>query len=124
MSNVKFFELSKTSKLRQIEVRINHELASIIPARPVVALFQTTEGQVGYSVAGVPVEGGRAILGQVHRTIRKVLDLRRGRPLLEPKHQVKFWIPEAKYRLLAKKARRQSVSPSRLASEFVVSRLP
>ncbi len=124
MSKVKFFELSKTSKLREIEVQINHELASTIPSRPVVTLFQTTEGRVGYSVSGIPLEGGRAVLDQVHRTIRKSLKLRRGRPLSEPKHQVKFWIPETKYRLLTKRARRQSVSPSYLAGEFVVSRLP
>lgn len=123
MSKVNFFELSKSDKLRQIEAGINQELASKIVTRPVVALFETTQGQIGYSVAGVPVEGGRAILEQVHRTIRRALKLRRGRPLAEPKHQVKFWMPETSYQLLARKARRQSVSPSHLAGEFVVSKL-
>lgn len=123
MSRVRFFEFTKSRGLRQLEVRINQELASKIATRPVVALFETAEGQIGYSVAGVPVEGGRAILGQVHRTIRRVLKLRRGRPLAEPKHQVKFWMPETSYQLLARKARNQSVSPSHLAGEFVVSKL-
>lgn len=124
MSKVIFFELSKTSKLRQTEIRINHELAASIPSRPLVTLFQNAEGRVGYSVSGIPAEGGRAILDRVHRTIRKALKLRRGRPLSEPKRQVKVWISATKYRLLAKKAGRQSISPSRLAGDFVSSRLP
>lgn len=123
MSRVKFFELSKNKKLRQVEARINQELAARIATRPVVALFETAEGQIGYSVSGIPLEGGRGILEQVHRTIRNVLRLRRGRPLAEPKHQVKFWMPETSYQVLARKALSQSVSPSHLAGEFVVSKL-
>lgn len=123
MSKVNFLELSKSGKLRHVEARINHDLAAKIATRPVVSLFESSDGRVGYSVAGVPVDGGRAILEQVHREIRKALKYRRGRPLAEPKHQVKFWMPETSYQLLARKARRQSVSPSHLAGEFVVSRL-
>ncbi|MBI3552845.1 MAG: hypothetical protein HY077_10030 [Elusimicrobia bacterium] len=124
MSKVKFFELSKTTRLRRIEGQINRELAATIPSRPSVTLFETAEGEVGYSVSGVPLEGGRAIMGKVHRTIRKTLKLRRGRPVSEPKHQVKFWIPETKYRALTARARRESVSPSRLAGTLVADGLP
>lgn len=123
MSRVRFFELSKGKRLRHVEAKINQELAAKIATRPVVALFETAEGQTGYSVSGVPVDGGRVILEQVHRTIRKVLKLRRGRPLAEPKHQVKFWMPETSYQVLARKARSRAVSPSHLAGEFVISKL-
>ena len=123
MSKVNFFELSASNRLRHVEAGINRDLAAKIATRPVVKLFETSDGRIGYSVSGVPLDGGRAILDQVHRQIRKALKLRRGRPLAEPKHQVKFWMPETSYQLLAQKARRQAVSPSHLAGEFVVSKL-
>ncbi len=117
MAKVKFYELSSSKELQRFQSMVNRELKSKgIDAS--VRLFADQAGKIGYSVSRVPVDGGKKHLDAVHRIVRQILGLKRGRPAKEPTRQVKCRIPESVYERLEAEAKQRHIRTSKLIGEL------
>lgn len=116
---VRIHELEPAEDLKLLETNINSALAG--KAR--VKLFRDRMGKLGYSLHGIDLASGKQTLLDLHALITRALGWKKGRPRGEPSRQIKLRIPESAYRALARRAATRSISPSRLAGEFVLKQL-
>ena len=120
MSRVKFMELETNSKLRALEKKVAGALGKGGYPGLSVRLFQDQAGKMGYSVQVVASAGGKKALDLIHRLVCELAGYKRGRPPLEPTHQVKCRIPESTYRRLLEESKRRKTTPSTLLKEWLV----
>jgi hypothetical protein len=123
MSKAKFYELKRTKDLEELESEVNKELKAEGKGKLAVRLFQTEQGEVGYSIRVIPTGSGRKDLDIVHRVACRVLGYKRGRPRGVPTRQVKVRVPEETYQKLVRQAKRRHVAPSRLAGELLIEKV-
>lgn len=72
MTKVVFYELECPKDLKRVERKINAAVARILTPAPIVRLFQS-QGEVVYSIQGLPVVGGTRTLDTVETLIRQEL---------------------------------------------------
>lgn len=123
MSKANFYEFKRTKGLTELETEVNKELAAEDKGKLAVRLFQTEQGEVGYSIRVIPTGNGRKDLDVVHRVVCRVLGYKRGRPTGVPTRQVKVRIPEETYQKLVRQAKHRHAAPSRLAGELLTEKV-
>jgi hypothetical protein len=119
MSKVKFLEIQSSPRLRKTEAGINGAIAAAGLIKASVRLFETADGEIGYSVQLVPTAGGKQALERVHRIVCDKLGYRRGRPPGRRTHQVKCRVSETAYERLKQEARRRRTTPSGVLADLV-----
>lgn len=119
MSKVKFLEIRTSAKLRRVEATINGAIADAGVLKAAVRLFETADGEIGYTLQLVPSAGGRQALERIHRIVCERLGYRRGRPPGRRTHQVKCRVSESAFERLRQEARRRRTTPSGVVAELV-----
>lgn len=123
MSKALVYEIKRTKDLENLESEVNKALEAEGKDKLAVRLFQTEQGEVGYSIRVIPTGSGRKDLNIVHRVVCRVLGYKRGRPTGVPTRQVKVRVPEATYQKLVRQAKRRHIVPSRLAGELLTEKV-